>query len=83
MCDPGIKIKLCTCDLSEIDQSNCWQLKSGANLLMVVGDFMPPEGGFVAFDTKSFIKQKIIDDLNDGGVFDFEYIPSNGDTLKI
>ena len=83
MCAPGVRIKLCTCNLTEIDQLNCWQLNRGADRIEVMGSFMPPEGGFIDFNKKGFIKQKIIDDLNDGEVFDFTYNPVSGDTLKI
>ena len=82
MCEPGVKIKLCTCDPDEIDPLNCWQLSSDAELRKIMGSFVQSQG-FREFDKTKMLKQKILDDLNGGEVFDFDYRPSNGDALKI
>ena len=50
---------------------------------MAVGDFAPPKdlGPGVFFDEQSFIIDRLLFDINNNPVFDFDYIPADGDTL--
>ena len=86
MCKPGPHFKFCTCDPKDLGE-HYWHLHRGSsfaeNTLMAVGDFAPPKdlGPDVFFDEQSFIIDRLLFDINNNPVFDFDYIPADGDTL--
>ena len=85
MCKPGYHFKLCTCAAEDIDEENFWRLlridTSPQTLEITIGDICPPE--FQLENTTTYLKNKMLEDLNKHSVFDFEYAPVEGDTLEV
>ena len=81
MCEPGIHIKLCTCAADEIDEYFCWQLlrKDPGPYEILVGKILDP----TLDEYGKNLEQNILNDLNTHNVFDFDFIPKNGDVLVI
>jgi hypothetical protein len=84
MCTPGKHIKLCTCNPDEIDEDRCW------SITRVDPDPLADIWcGSIAFHTPDFdgaegyLQAKILDDLNSTNVFDFEYLPQDGDVVSL
>ena len=86
MCKPGYHFKLCTCSIDEIDDENFWRLwridTEESEEITNVGDIAPPQDHFEN-TTIIYLKNKILEDLNQHNVFDFEYAPIDGDNLEI
>ena len=82
MCKSGPYFKLCTCDPKNLGE-HYWHLHRGSsfaeNTLMAVGDFAPPKdlGPDLFFDEQSFIIDRLLFDINNNPVFDFDYIPAD------
>ena len=85
MCKPGYHFKLCTCAAEDIDEENFWRLlridTSPQTLEIPIGIICPPE--FQLENTITYLKNKMLEDLNKHSVFDFEYAPVEGDTLEV
>lgn len=84
MCKPGYYFKLCTCAAEDIDEENCWRLgriDTAPRFDRVIGSICPPE--FQLENTTNYLKNKMLEDLNQHSVFDFEYSPVEGDTLEV
>ena len=83
MCTPGIHIKLCTCAEEQIDEKRCWRL-ARANPdpeHFTVGSI---EWNSESFDgVESYLREKILEDINNTKVFDFKYSPLEGDLLTL
>jgi len=86
MCKPGPHFKLCTCDPKNLGY-HYWHLHRGSSFeektLMAVGEFAPPKDleDSVFFNEVGFIINRLLFDINNNPVFDFDYIPADGDTL--
>ena len=84
MCSTGPHFKLCTCASIESSQ-NYWILTTGNKHVFngVVGLIVPPAATPDAseFDLESFITDRLIHDLNNTNIFDFEYTPKVGDKI--
>ena len=83
MCKPGYHIKLCTCDPDDIDERSCWRINRvdpdpAAEILM--GSIALHE--FDGDGVERYLQMKILDDLNTTRVFDFEYLPQEGDVVS-
>ena len=85
MCKTGYHFKLCTCAAEDIDEENFWRLSridtSPQTLEIPIGSICPPE--FQLENTTTYLKNKMLEDLNKHSVFDFEYAPVEGDTLEV
>ena len=83
MCTPGIHIKLCTCAEEQIDEKRCWRL---ARVNPDPEHFMV---GSIEWNSESFdgvegyLREKILEDINNTTVFDFKYAPLEGDLLTL
>ena len=80
MCKPGTHIKLCTCAEEEIDESRCWSIfrddpNSDEKWL---GTIEPP----IFSNIEMYMEQKLLEDLNNKDVFDFNYEAKNVPSLK-
>ena len=79
---------LCTCSTDQIGE-NRWRLIRGSSSINeevnCVGNLLPPleAGAAVSFDLESFLADRLIFDINQNSIFDFEYIPEEGDILEI
>lgn len=86
MCSQGPHFKLCTCDPEHLGR-NHWRLRRSSNVenIDVVGEFLPPiqNNQIIAFDSESYLIDRILHDINNVPVFDFDYTPSTGDLLEI
>jgi hypothetical protein len=88
MCKRGPYFKLCTCDPKKLGDYN-WRLHRGSsfeeNTLMAVGGIGIPKNlrPDVFFEEQGFIIDRLLFDINNNPVFDFDYIPVNGDTLSL
>ena len=83
MCKPGPHFKFCTCDPENLGE-NYWRLNRGSSVepYLIVGSIGEPyEGG--SFDREQFIAERIIFDINNNPVFDFDYNPTEGDTFEL
>ena len=83
MCKPGIHIKLCTCAEDQINEERCWRLaRKNPN----PEHFMV---GSIALDAEymngveEYLCEKILADINNTKVFDFNYSPLEGDLLTL
>ena len=83
MCKPGIHIKLCTCAEDQINEERCLRLaRENPN----PEHFME---GSIAFDPEymngieEYLREKILADINNTKVFDFNYSPLEGDRLTL
>ena len=85
MCKPGYHFKLCTCATEDIDEENCWRLMrfstSNYGINMPIGLICFPRDDLRVIST--YLKHKILEDLNQYSVFDFDYAPLEGDTLEV
>ena len=84
MCEPGPYIKLCTCGNIEAGEPY-WILRRGDSVSGyedMMGSFPGPRETF-PYDNRDFLLHKIIFDLNNNPVFDFEYVPKDGDAIQI
>ena len=83
MCKPGPHFKFCTCDPKDLGE-NYWRLNRGSyiNRMSVVGQWFKPYPGD-PFSTEAFLAERIIFDLNNNPVFDFDYNPTEGDTFEL
>ena len=85
MCKPGYHFKFCTCATEDIDEENCWRLMrfSTANgaINMPIGLICFPRDDLRVIMT--YLQHKILEDLNQYSVFDFDYAPLEGDTLEV
>ena len=81
MCKPGTHIKLCTCAGEEIDESRCWSIfRDDPNSDEILeGTIAPP----IFSNIEMYMEQKLLEDLNNKDVFDFNYEAKNGDELTI
>lgn len=83
MCTLGIHIKLCTCSEEQIDEDKCWRL-ARANPEPAMHKV-----GLIVWNPESFngvegyLREKILDDINNTKVFDFTYSPLEGDLLTL
>lgn len=83
MCTPQKHIKLCSCGTLEPGQNKTWRLVRGSAYLDIVGEFFPPDEDYQEFKLGVFLQQKILNDLNNENVFDFDYKKIDGDVLII
>lgn len=83
MCSRGKTIKLCTCEAIEDTSVNYWQLFCGSTRQSIMGVMLEHRGGFIEFNHKAYIHEKIVEDLNTGNAFDFDYNPEEGDVVMI
>jgi len=83
MCNQGKTIKLCTCEVIEETSVNSWQLLCGSTQQSIMGVMLEHRGGFIEFNHKDYIHEKIVEDLNTGDAFDFDYNPERGDMIII
>ena len=84
MCSVGSHFKLCTCSIDETVQ-NFWILKTGNTHILndVVGKIVRPPniGEITKLDLESFIIGRLLRDLNNINIFDFDYTPKVGDKI--
>lgn len=84
MCSLGSHFKLCTCSIDETVQ-NFWILKTGNTHILndVVGKIVRPPniGEITKLDLESFIIGRLLHDLNNTNIFDFDYTPKVGDKI--
>lgn len=84
MCKPGKYIKLCTCAAEQIIEERCWYLSrlDPDPQIFAIGDikFIEPDD---PDSLKSYLEDKILSDVNNTKVFDFEYLPQDGDLLNL
>jgi len=84
MCSVGPHFKLCTCSKDETVQ-NFWILKTGNTHFLndVVGKIVrPPDiGEITKLDLETFITGRLLHDLNNTNIFDFDYTPKVGDKI--
>ena len=84
MCSVGSHFKLCTCSIDETFQ-NFWILKTGNTHILndMVGKIVrPPDiGEITKLDLESFIIGRLLYDLNNTNIFDFDYTPKVGDKI--
>ena len=83
MCKTQTTIKLCTCNQVLEGKNKTWRLVRGNSYSQVVGEFLPPKTQYVEFKLGIFLQQKILIDLNNAEVFDFDYKKEDGDVLII
>lgn len=80
MCKSTNYIKLCTCGEGKIDRSRCWQItRKDPNGEIVTGLIVPPTLTITAI----YLERKLLEDLNNCDVFDFDYDPECGDIIQI
>jgi hypothetical protein len=86
MCKTGPHFKLCSCSAEKLGE-NYWRLTRGNSVenIEVVGQWLPPltDGQDYFFDTESFVIDRLLFDINNSPVFDFEYAPEEDDLLEI
>lgn len=84
MCSVGPHFKLCTCSNDETVQ-NFWILKTGNTHIRndMVGKIVrPPDiGEITKLDLETFIIRRLLHDLNNTNIFDFNYTPKVGDKI--
>ena len=83
MCTPGIHIKLCTCAEEQIDEKRCWRLarvNPDPEYLTVGSIVLDPES---LYGVEGYLREKILEDINNTKVFDFKYSPLEGDLLTL
>jgi len=84
MCKPGKYIKLCTCAADQIIEDRCWYLRKldPDPQIFAIGliTYIEPED---PESLQSFLEEKILSDINNTKVFDFEYSPQDGDLLDL
>ena len=83
MCKAGPHFKFCTCDPEDLGE-NYWRLNRGSSLYerSIVGSPLGP-GPEHRFDREQFLAERIIFDINNNPVFDFDYNPTEGDTFEL
>jgi hypothetical protein len=85
MCKSGPHFKLCTCS-SVRPRTNYWKLTRGnkKHETGVVGLIMAPDemDHRRHFDAAFFVERRLEFDLNNNDVFDFEYLPEEGDKIE-
>ena len=84
MCKPGKYIRLCTCAADQIIEDRCWYLRK-LDLdpqIFAIGliTYIEPED---PASLQSYLEEKILSDINNTKVFDFEYSPQDGDLLDL
>ncbi len=81
MCNTSDVYKLCTCegDLNKAD--TIWTLTRfvGLSELEIMGSIMPPSDVF----DNGISSDKLLAQMNSGNCFDFDYIPSEKDSLHV
>ena len=86
MCNPGPYFKFCTCSPEQLGETY-WKLSRGNTYQTVnyVGSLAKPldAGTEYFFSAESFVIDRLLFDLNNNPVFDFDYIPEDGDYLQI
>jgi hypothetical protein len=84
MCSTGPHFKLCTCANIETVQ-NYWILTTGNKHVLngVVGSIMSPHSvnEATSFDLETFTLKRLLHDLNNENIFDFDYTPQKGDKI--
>jgi hypothetical protein len=84
MCKPGKYIKLCTCAADQIIEDRCWYLRKldPDPQIFAIGliTYIEPED---PESLQSYLEEKILSDINNTKVFDFEYSPQDGDLLDL
>ena len=84
MCKPGKYIKLCTCAADQIIEDRCWYLRKldPDPQIFAIGliTYIEPED---PVSLQSYLEEKILSDINNTKVFDFEYSPQDGDLLDL
>ena len=90
MCKPGHIFKFCTCPGKALNNVNTWRLSRNSieeteYIRKVGGLTAPPRpaGEPEYFHEDGFIIARLLHDLNNNEVFDFEYHPSEGDLLSV
>lgn len=83
MCKTETTIKLCTCNRVPEGKNKTWRLVRGNTYSQMVGEFFPPKKQYEEFKLGIFLQQKILADLNNAEVFDFDYKKEDGDVLVI
>ena len=83
MCKSGPHFKFCTCDPENLGE-NYWRLNRGSSVepYLIVGSIGEPYGDH-SFDREHFLAERIIFDINNNPVFDFDYNPTEGDTFEL
>tara|TARA_B100000768_G_scaffold181166_1_gene203138 strand:+ start:1314 stop:1691 length:378 start_codon:yes stop_codon:yes gene_type:complete len=84
MCKPGKYIRLCTCAADQIIEDRCWYLRKldPDPQIFAIGliTYIEPED---PESLQSYLEEKILSDINNTKVFDFEYSPQDGDLLDL
>lgn len=85
MCRSSTHIKLCTCEGLNFSKGNSWQLNKAASESVVVGTFIMEDGSeqLSDFSIETVLEDKLLFDLNNHDVFDFEHEPQVDDLLTI
>ncbi|ALM08844.1 hypothetical protein SB49_14340 [Sediminicola sp. YIK13] len=82
MCKLSNEIKLCSCSKKEVRPDNRWILKANSiSEFQMVGEFIAPEDQ--EDQTEKWNYKLLLKKLNSKNLFDFEYVPENGDELEI
>ena len=82
MCASEKYIKLCSCG-NAVSGNKTWRLVRGNACSQMVGEFFPPKEQHQEFKLGIYLQQKILTDLNNEDVFDFDYEKIDGDVLII
>jgi hypothetical protein len=87
MCEQTSHIKLCSCEVQQINPQNAWRLIRGATTHHCVGHIIQIDPTMIPayqeFDLETYLFFKILEDLNSKDVFDFTYKPEENDRLII
>ncbi len=82
MCKLSDEIKLCSCGKKEVPPDNRWILKANSiSELQLVGEFFTPDGQEDEIEKWNY--KLLLKKLNTKNLFDFYYVPENGDELEI
>ena len=83
MCKRGPHFKFCTCDPKDLGK-NFWKLTRGPKYSRsnIMGKFVTPADEH-PFDERQFCIDRMLFDLNNKPIFDFEYTPEENDFLEI
>ena len=83
MCERGPHFKFCTCDPKDLGK-NFWKLTRGPKYSRsnIMGKFITPANEH-PFDKQQFCIDRMLFDLNNEPIFDFEYTPQENDLLEI
>jgi hypothetical protein len=82
MCKISNEIKLCSCGDKDVPLTNMWILRANSiSEHKLVGEFFASEDKEEAIEKLNY--NLLLNKLNKNNLFDFDYVPENGDELEI